>query len=80
MNHRIIITQTAKGGGTAIKFDAMVLIAPCTSLAWYLRRNVYETFNFAKVVWNRSAGSLDDAEFIVRRYGPGAGTQSVAHG
>jgi len=33
VNHRIIITQTAKGGGTGLEFDAMVLTAPCTSLA-----------------------------------------------
>jgi len=47
---------------------------------WVAKEGLYETFNFENVVWNRGAGTSDDAECVVRSYGPGAWPQGLADG
>ena len=55
-------------------------IAPLVPHWRVLKEDFYETFNFENVVWNRGAGTSDDAECVVRSYGPGAWPQGLAHG
>ena len=75
----MVLTRTSRNSWyTWRKRAGSFIAAPCTSLV--AEEGLYETFNFENVVWNRGAGTSDDAECVVRSYGPGAWPQGLADG